>query len=248
MRMIPPGDNWRWLLTVRFGSHHVGAGFKFQCKGDQGAVLMMNHSADLEAIHGTPSLVKHLEANWGDWLDHISSGLDIQIPKKTCLMFIYGFRKTVDWAVASCISGAKSAEFSLSADAVAASTAFSFSVSSKTEMSAEHNWGPRGRERIQPSASTSSLEDVKKDQSVFIHFYAMKRRLKVFPPTIMKAAAGYHNLPAPDRDSDSELPPVDILQEVQTVDQLETDRDSPQVRCLLRDRAGYAIYRDSPVQ
>ena len=191
---------------------------------------MMNHGADLEAIHGSPSLVKYLEANWDGWLGYISTGLDIEVPKKPGLMFISGVYKTVDWAVASYVSGGKSAEFSLSADAVAASGAFSLEVSSRTDIAPIHNWGPRNRQTVQPSSSTSSLEGSRKDQSVFINYYAMKRRLGVFPPAIMKAAAGYHNLPPADRDAGSDVAMAVSTQEVQDVQQLETDRSTSQVR------------------
>lgn len=142
-----------WVLTICPNSQHVGAAFKFQCKADKGAVLMMNHSADLEVVHGSRSLVKYLETRWDDWLEHIQSaeGLDIEVLRRPGLMFISGFHKTVDWAMVYYASGGRSAEFLLSADAGGASCAFSLSMLSSTQISPSHRWGPHSR-----SGSTSS--------------------------------------------------------------------------------------------
>ena len=235
MRALSARGSTEVQIQAHVNSHHVGAGFKFQCKSDQGAVLVMNHGADLEAVHGSSSLVKYLEENWEVWRTYISSdaGLDIEIPRRPGLMFVSGVHRTVDWAVASYVSGGRSAEFSLSADAVAASGAFSLAVSSRTDIAPIHNWGPRGREGIRPAASTANLEGVKKDQSVFINYYAMKRRLKVLNSIIMKAAAGYHDLPPPDRDAESECALSDVSQ-AQSVGELETSASAYQVRFTVK--------------
>ncbi|KZT71142.1 hypothetical protein DAEQUDRAFT_658560, partial [Daedalea quercina L-15889] len=179
----------RLVVDLNAADHHIGAGLKFQCKAKQGAVLYMKYSADYEGIHGSRRLAKYLYQHWESWVEFISTGLEIEIPKPPGLMFISGFHKTADWAVASYVAAGKYASFHLSADVGVASGEMSLIASSETDTAPIQNWGPRRSIGSSPTSSATSLPQTpQNDQCVFINYYRMKRRLKLWP-TIIRAAA-----------------------------------------------------------
>lgn len=169
---------------------------------DQGAVLVLDHCANHEAIHESRSLVKYLAQNMDSWVEFITTGLEIDIPRSPGLMFIGGFHKTVNWAVASYVAAGKAAEFHVNTDFLAASGAISASASSQTYIAPIQNWGPeriRTEDGNRTRDSNTRVDEEKYDQSIFLNYYRIKKRLGF--PMVVKAAAGYDELPRYDRGS-----------------------------------------------
>ncbi|KZT71110.1 hypothetical protein DAEQUDRAFT_724476 [Daedalea quercina L-15889] len=203
---------------VAESSEHVGAGFRFQCAGDQGAVLFMKKSANHEYVHESRAMVEYISRNLARWHEYIRDIVDVNVPKES-LRFISGFHKTADWAVASYVSTGRLAEIELNTDFGVASAAFSVASGTMVAPVLEQRWGPPPRRAAGP-------EDDERNQCVFINYYKLKWRLGMFP-RVMKAAAGYDELPrGPYSDADGGRASTGGASDTEEMDELETDRPS----------------------
>ena len=166
---------------------------------EQGAVLVIQNRADLEAIHPSRRMVNYMSQNFSSWHEFITDRLDVDISRDD-IRFISGVYKTAEWAVASYTEAGRSAQFRFNANLSVGSMAFSASSSALLQSPPLQNWGPRNDACASPASSTTNLRN--NDQSVFIHYYKLKRRLLVFP-RVMRGAAGYDELPpGPEDDLD----------------------------------------------
>lgn len=189
--------------------------------------MVIQKRADLEAIHPSRRMVNYMSQNFSSWHDFITGRLDVDISRED-IRFISGVYKTADWAVASYTEAGRSALFRFNADFQVGSMAFLASSSTMSQTPPLQNWGPRSDAATSPTSSTTSLRP--NDQSVFIHYYKLKRRLFVFP-RVMKAAAGYDELPpGPDDSTDENRMSVDGSFGGEEVHEFEPDRPGFQVR------------------
>ena len=174
----------------------------------------MRHGAIEEGILESPPLMEYLAKNLDSWVHFITRVLGVAIPKAPGLMFISGLHKTLDWAVAAYATAGKFAEFHVNADVFAASGAFSVSSASKKEVAPIQNWGPRRRRAPPPGYHSSSTPsyvphpEEQYDQCVFLNYYGLKKRLRI--PKLIRAGAGYDELPKPDSDDEVDNSVVSI--------------------------------------
>ncbi|KZT63899.1 hypothetical protein DAEQUDRAFT_679571 [Daedalea quercina L-15889] len=208
-------------------SHGFGAGLEFQCTDNQGAVLVIQHGANRERILPSRRMVHYMSQNFASWHEFITHRLDVDIPKDS-IQFISGVHKTSHWAVASYVEAGRTARFQFNADLTAASAAFSASAKSQVYSAPMQNWGPK--DDIGNPPTTAASQVIVNDQSVFIHYYKLKRRLLFLPQRVMKAAAGYDNLPPrPDDDADEGGASVELTSSAEEVNEFEPDKPSFQV-------------------
>ena len=219
-----------------FHSERIGGGFDFECSAEQGALLVITHSADRHTIHKSGPLLKHMATHWKDWWEHIKTRLSVDIPMDK-LMFVSGVHKTSDWAVASYTAAGKSASLHFDVDFTVAAGSFSLASSTKIEVPIHQQWGPQ--RTLDDTRTTSTSETTqdgppKKDQCIFLNYYKLKRRM-LLGPKIMRAAAGYDSLPpAPPGDADNPRAVVEIMNDSgEEVYELEQDRPSFQASEML---------------
>ncbi|KAH9843617.1 WD40-repeat-containing domain protein [Rhodofomes roseus] len=207
-------------VELSASGHGVGAGLEFQCMDDQGAVLVMKHSANREVILPSRRMVNYMSQSFTSWYEFIRDRLDVDIPRES-LRFICGVWKTADWAVASYTQAGKMAQFQFNASLGAASAAFTISAAAKVTAAPEQNWGPRD-DATDPSTSSESLSGLMANQSVFIHYYSLRRRFLF--PKVMKAAAGYDELPPPGPDEAADRShSIDFASSGEEVNEIERD-------------------------
>lgn len=183
-------------------------------------------------------MVNYMSRNFSSWHEFITDRLDVDISRED-IRFISGVYKTADWAVASYTEAGRSAQFRFNADSPVGSVAFSASASAMSQTPPLQNWGPRSNVSESPRSSTTSLRGARNDQSVFIHYYKLKKRLFVFP-RVMKAAAGYDELPpGPDDGTDEDRMAIDGASGGEEVHEFELDQPGFQVRlAVVCDQGG----------
>ncbi|TFY62032.1 hypothetical protein EVJ58_g4127 [Rhodofomes roseus] len=201
---------------------HSGASVAFECTDEQGAVLVLKDSAHREQL---PSrrMMNYLKQNIREWYAFATSD-DLDLPlQKEDIVFVFGFVKTTQWAVASYVEGGRSAKFSFTGGygpAHASASAFATVGNSRAPV---YSWGPSERlsNMLQPSLNpvprrrgrgggrrnepdpgpSAPTQAWDADQCVFLQYYKMKYKLGVWP-TVMRGAAGYDELPrGPDDPS-----------------------------------------------
>ncbi|CCM03868.1 uncharacterized protein FIBRA_06019 [Fibroporia radiculosa] len=218
-RSIAPGHLHSQTLTDisvngSFTVHGAGAGGQFKCTDDQGALLVLKHGAEREALHPSRRMANYMRRNYASWWKFATETHGLELAKEE-LLFIRGHVKAPEWAVAAFVHSGQSAKISLKADASGiGSAAFSFSHSSDATVTPAQNWGPKkkvaetqsrkGKGKHKGKGPQTAVSDVaveqKVDQCVFLHYYKVKVRLG-FWPTVIQAAAGPHDLPqSPDDD------------------------------------------------
>ncbi|KZT67825.1 hypothetical protein DAEQUDRAFT_766790 [Daedalea quercina L-15889] len=73
-------------LSVEIASsHHVGTGLKFQCTNEQGAVLVLQHSADRQEILPSRKMALYMSENLESWHNFITAELGVDIQKGSIL-------------------------------------------------------------------------------------------------------------------------------------------------------------------
>ncbi|KAH9918069.1 WD40-repeat-containing domain protein [Fomitopsis serialis] len=198
-----------------------GASVAFECTDEQGAVLVLTDAAHRQQL---PSrrMMNYLKQNIREWYTFATSD-EVDLPlQKEDIVFVFGFVKTTQWAVASYVEGGRSARFSFNGGYGSAQASISAFATVGNSRAPAHNWGPKhqagpplppqpgpsSRRRARsgrhnepvagPSADTQGSEA---DQCVFLQYYKMKYRLGLWP-TVMRGAAGYDELPrGPDDPS-----------------------------------------------
>lgn len=173
--------------------------------------MVLAHNADREALLPSRRMANYMRRNYASWHTFATETLDVDITKEE-IIFVRGHVKTKEWAVAAFVHEGRSAQLTVNADAGSvASAAFSFSHSTDVTVPPERNQGPKnkkhGHRRSHGGARRSATQhdEDKADQCIFLHYYKLKVRLG-FWTTVMKAAAGPHELsPGPDDDDPGAL-------------------------------------------
>ena len=76
-------------------SQSLGAGFKFQCIDEQGAVLIMKHPANRDEIIRNWQMPTYMAQNIDSWHDFIVTKLGADVAKGS-IRVICGTYKTID--------------------------------------------------------------------------------------------------------------------------------------------------------
>ncbi|EIW55099.1 uncharacterized protein TRAVEDRAFT_74059 [Trametes versicolor FP-101664 SS1] len=167
----------------------ASAAVSFKCLDEQGAVLVMKHEGTREVILPCDTLTEYIKINHQSWYRFARDVFMLDI-KEEDLIFVRGWVKTGQWAVAAATHHAKGGEFSFSGNfSSAVSAVFSVRTDRETCMSIESRAGPAG--------SSSAAEGTPAfDQCVFLHYYKLKRN-KFLPIKSIRAEAGPHSLKWP---------------------------------------------------
>ncbi|OCH93714.1 hypothetical protein OBBRIDRAFT_724385 [Obba rivulosa] len=155
----------------------TGMGFSFRCCEDQGAVLMLNDRADREIVLRNDIMHKYMIEHHDAWYQFARNTLGLAI-KQEDIIFVRGLLQTSDWAgVAGFLQEGRASTLSFDAGSVAPFSV-AFSVAALKEISAPIQWrtGPRRD------------GDLKKDQTLFLQFYKLKKRI-ILGPRVVKAAS-----------------------------------------------------------
>ncbi|KAI0701530.1 WD40 repeat-like protein [Cerioporus squamosus] len=193
----------------------VGGGIKFECNQEQGAFVFVDQPADRVQMRPSKSLIPYMKANIEHW-SALASRHDADVAKDA-LIFVSGTVKTNDWGLGAFISHGQSCVAEFQAQVHFAQAQLTWKTSQQNEGNTQVRQRPKDEDelrRIQelaaiessedPSSSRRSLDSVrsfhqKKDQTLFFHYYKMKKRL--WFSRILRAAAGPHEL---DHDSSGE--------------------------------------------
>ncbi|KAI0919292.1 hypothetical protein AcV5_002248 [Taiwanofungus camphoratus] len=179
-----------------------GGGLQFECNADQGAILVMKDPANREALLPSRRMANYMRSNYNSWYVFATDTLDQDIQKED-LIFVRGYAKTTQWAVAAFIQEGRSMSLALSGSfASTASASLSFSVTRGSSMNAQHKSGPRPqapnmfapRITAGTQTSTGSIASTgpKFNQCIFLNYYKLKVRFGLWP-SVMKAAGERHD-------------------------------------------------------
>ncbi|EED78985.1 predicted protein [Postia placenta Mad-698-R] len=221
---LPPGPLCSHTITHIHASAEVSAGvaghgasldFRFRCSDKQGAILITKEAIDRNFLLPNNRIVQYIRRHYKSWYQFAiqDRGYAIGIDD---IMFVSGWAKTADWAVAAFTQGGNSAELSFDGNfGKPASISASFSVSHEESPILQQNSGPRAR-REDVVAQDSNARNARysgrhsavsghhrRDQCVFFHYYMVKPRV-LRTPKVIRAAAGFHEPGrSPNNDSDN---------------------------------------------
>ena len=188
----------------------AGGSFSFKCTDNQGALLMFSPAAYSTEIKSKRHIVNYMREHFTSWVQFAEKyGLDI---KEHEILFVCGTTKTARWAVTAFKGNYKKKEGVISADiGSAGELSMSVSISNQSLPQTHRKVGPSrpvpanvplltAPDSGESSAETAGAAEEPTDQSIFIHYYHMKRRIGWF--RTFKAAAGPHELPPPGPDEE----------------------------------------------
>lgn len=227
-------------MFTRQGS---GGGLQFQCTDQQGAVLITKEAIDRDALLPNRWMVKYMRQHYHSWYVFATETQGLTLAKEE-LIFVRGWAKTADWSVAAFMHEGQSAQLSFNGDfGLPASASFSIAMSDNSSPILQRNSGPRAnrlnrRHGSSPAGQKNTRatrsQGSKRDQCVFLHYYKLKVRFGLWP-TVMKAAAGPHNLPdaSEDEHDDGAMRIVDtgdiVAMDIYDIDEVPARE---KVRCI----------------
>ncbi|CCM05272.1 uncharacterized protein FIBRA_07484 [Fibroporia radiculosa] len=209
-------------------AHAVEVGFHFECSEDQGACLIVKDPATREELHPSRRMANYMSRNLQSWHDFATSEtVDVDIALED-IMFVRGWVKTTQWAVAAITHEGRAAKLSIDGNfAGIAGAGISVEMARATSRHYAFRSGPPEAQRQQISQSGSPFGKPKSNKSkkkqqqqqlqqtheesssaptpvlemnqcVFLHYYKMKRRFLGIKK--MEAAAEPQNLDPSDDD------------------------------------------------
>ncbi len=230
---------------------------KFQCSDEQGAFVFMNVPADKSQMLASNSLIPFIRHNIDRWHEYVQSKHDLQIAREQ-IIFVSGVTKTEDWGLGAFVSHSKGGEVAFTAQTpfvqgtfkVQKQRAQTGNIQYRARPFADDAGSIRSARRSldggdtlgagpsdQGLGSTASLAaPVKRDQTLFFHYYKMKARWWI--RRIIRAAAGPDERD-PDRTGDGEdlalqmeddgdivqEPPIDEVRSLVTLEGCFTEID-----------------------
>ncbi|KAM5536971.1 hypothetical protein V8D89_009300 [Ganoderma adspersum] len=188
----------------------AGGSFSFKCSDNQGALLMFSPAAYSTEIKSKRHIVNYMREHFTSWVQFSEKyGLDL---KEHDILFVCGTTKTARWAVTAFKGNYKKKEGVISADIGSAGELnMSVSISNQSLPQTHRKVGPSrpapanvplltAPDSGESSAEAAGPAEEPTDQSIFIHYYHMKRRIGWY--RTFKAAAGPHELPPPGPDEE----------------------------------------------
>ncbi|KAI1790665.1 WD40 repeat-like protein [Ganoderma leucocontextum] len=207
--------------SVAIPATPVGAGMKFQCSDEQGAFVFMNVPAEKSEMLASHTLVPFIRNKIDGWHEHVQIQHDLDIAREQ-LVFVSGVTKTEDWGLGAFVSHARGGEVAFTAQAPFFQGAFSVQKQRAQTGNIQHRARPLSDDASSIRSARPSIEGgdtsapgpsssegygstasigVKRDQTLFFHYYKMKARW--WMKRIIKAAAGPDERD-PDRTGDGE--------------------------------------------
>ncbi|KAH9949139.1 WD40 repeat-like protein [Amylocystis lapponica] len=214
-------------VGVNAGLGGGGAGLQFQCTDEQGALLVMKEPATREELHPSRRMANYMRQNHQSWYTFATEVCDLDIERED-IIFVRGWVKTAEWAVAAFVHEGRAAQLTFSGDFTAgANASFTLATATNVTVLPEVSAGPRGMVqqgrraslRITGPPDLDAAQDQLHEQCVFLHYYKMKMRF--FWPRVMKAAAGPHELPS---SGDHDYNDTDVAVDVAMEDEMEIEQ------------------------
>ncbi|EKM59058.1 uncharacterized protein PHACADRAFT_86540 [Phanerochaete carnosa HHB-10118-sp] len=169
----------------------VGLSTEYTCKAAQGAVLALKSQAYAESIFENLVLKKYIMRNHDKWYAYVKGVLGQDI-KPEDIVVVRGWVKTeADWAAAAFSNTSTSSSVSLEGQ-VGGVAGLDMGTSYTSSMT-----GPMVQRQGEYLEDTSVPHppEAKRDQSVFVRRFKMRRRFGFLKKIV--AGAGYHRLPDP---------------------------------------------------
>ncbi|PCH43310.1 WD40 repeat-like protein [Wolfiporia cocos MD-104 SS10] len=202
----------------------VDASVQFECMEDQGALLVLKDSATRGELLPSRRMANYMHANFNNWYQFITEDLDVDIKSDEDILFVRGWVKTKQWAVAAITHQGRSAKISLSGN-FGAPAGLTFKVQAAQEMTSyfaqrsgpeDEDGDAKGKSKAPEGDNVHDTDDLPRNQCVFLHYYRYKRR-RFIPLKKLEAGAGPRD---PDVHSDDEgvVEPVPATPKVSTYD------------------------------
>ena len=180
-----------------------GGSFSYELAGDSGAALVTSHQSYREDALMESKLEKYTKRHYESWVTFARQkeyGDDVQP------VLVSGFDMTKDFAMAAYSNVGTSLKSDLNVGVpMVASGSAAFWGKWYTRHSPHTNYGPQKSTPIPPERAitfSSQLEETPvipsdHNQCVFVRYYTMRMRLRLFPKVI-RAGAGPHDLGSGD--------------------------------------------------
>ena len=198
-----------------------GAGIKYTCSKEEGAVLAIKPYAIREDLRPSKIIKDYVLRNYEHWYDHAEGNLGLDLDRtKGQIIFVTGCDKTAEWDAFAWISDSGQVSLTLRGGAPAAASG-ALSIGRKWEMSSsiQHRSFPVAMDLsyLQGGLSSTSAgtpvgaQDAPSannrfNQCVFVRGYKVQKKLRIWPQVI-KAGAGPHQLPpSPPPDGREDIP------------------------------------------
>ncbi|OCH86840.1 WD40 repeat-like protein [Obba rivulosa] len=196
----------------------VGGGLSFQYTGGRGAILVLEDGAVNKELHEGRRLANYMRQNYESWNEWAQEKLPEGIEHDD-IIFVRGWMKTTQWAVAAFADGGRAASLSFNTNLpLPANPSLTMSVSSNVSFSKQHRIGPsRLVQRVTQNRPLLTAPDSqphipvefepKANQCVFLQYYKIKsRRWWIWRSMEIKAAAEPRDLSRPP--DEGSFPPV----------------------------------------
>ncbi|KAI0944756.1 hypothetical protein AcW1_002389 [Taiwanofungus camphoratus] len=169
----------------------VGAevGFKFECKDETGALLVLKDAATKTILRRSARMPDYMLRHHASWYDlaRDTLGMDLRSDE---IIFVQGVVKTTDrWALTAVTDSGEGVEVHFSTDlGPYGNASFSFSRDRQASLSYPYRLGRAlTTDTSRDEGASTGRKATKKDQCIFIHYYKLKRRW--YGPKVIKAAA-----------------------------------------------------------
>ncbi|KAH9934535.1 WD40 repeat-like protein [Epithele typhae] len=189
----------------------AGAGYKFVCKSDTGAVLLLQPPAITTHVQSKRRMVTYMRKHFDRWLELANAKHDMDL-KETDLFFVSGTTATTKWAVAAFQNSSyreKEGHVFCNIDAFVRSE-IAIRFIDESLRNPDFNFGPQNSDSSGMTVLRPGGDPVP-DQVVFMHYYKMRRRL--FWMRRIEAAAGFHEI-VEGEDDDDEMRPSSPRQSI----------------------------------
>lgn len=150
----------------------LGAGYRFSCNAEQGALLLLKDHATAQQIHpSSPHFINYMRKNYQNWCKFARDTRGLALEPEQ-LVLVRGWVKTTEWAVAAFLHGGSEQELSFQAEAGSfAKAKFSVAVSQNHSSSVLHRSGPRRA----ATCDEGEVSPPPQDQCVFLSYFKLKR-------------------------------------------------------------------------
>ncbi|EKM58729.1 uncharacterized protein PHACADRAFT_117841 [Phanerochaete carnosa HHB-10118-sp] len=167
---LPPGPLHSSSMRQIKSSYGAGAAYKFSCKSDQGALVVLGDHATRSLVLQSCTAFQQYMHQYHDAWHAFATALGHTLDSSE-IVLVSGWLKTSSWALAACTSCGRAHEVSIQAQLGSmAGVEFGIEIAEDAALSFEQRSGPT-REWVP--------EDGKfpRDQCLFLRYYKMKRRI-----------------------------------------------------------------------
>ncbi|KAI1785167.1 hypothetical protein LXA43DRAFT_1077142 [Ganoderma leucocontextum] len=190
--------------TVEAGTGTFGplAHVRFKFSDEQGAVLVLKNDAHREVLHPCRDLTQYILLNHAGWHQFARNVCRLDL-KSQEIIFVCGWVKTAEWALAAATHRARDGEIAFGGDfGPAGQATFSVSATQEVRMSWEHRRGPKNARGEEGRRS-------KFDQCVFLHYFKVKHRPFFVPKVLRGATEESHSSRSSTPDGSDHMASVD---------------------------------------